>query len=103
MKKDKYKTDVIFRMDTKKDDRHEVIAVFPHDVSTPDGMVGIYVHIGQHGSGDYNVMLQRTRLATKKEYADLKRELEHQVGYNLNVIKKRNYDKYLKSYYEARK
>ena len=31
-----------------------------------------------------------------------KKEMET-IGYNFNVIKKQNYGKYLKSYYEARK
>ena len=102
MKKDNYKTDVIFRVDTTKDFKGEVLAIFPHEVETFRGEVRIYVHVGQHSAADYGVCLRTSRLATKKESADLRKELRG-LGYNINEIKKRNYDKYLKSYYEAKK
>ena len=103
MKKDKTKTDVIFRIDTTKNFKGEVIAIFPHKVETYRGEVGIYVHVGQHSAADYNICLKTSRLATVKERADLKKELELNYGYNFNIIKKRNYSKYLASYYEAKK
>lgn len=100
MEKDKYKTDVIFRVDTTKDFKGDVIAVMPHDAEQ-NGNVGYYVHVGQHSTGNYQVILATSRLATEKEYADLKKEMEQGHGYNFNVIKKQNHDKFLKSYYEA--
>ena len=73
-------TDVIFRID-----KGEVIAIFPADPGTNQYDVTIYVHNGQHGSGDPWV-LNTYRLATEDEYSDLKQELER-IGYNLRVVK----------------
>jgi len=102
MKKDTYKTDVIFRVLTIGDIT-EVTALFPHDVETPEGHISCYAHVGQHGSADYRYCVSKSRLATKEEYRDLKNELENAVGYNLNIVQKQNRTKYLKSYYETRK
>lgn len=102
MEQDKYKTDVVFRADTTKAFKGDIIAIMPHDAER-NGNVGYYVHVGQHGTGDYQVMLSTTRLAKPKEYKELKQEMERVHGYNFNILKKRNYNKYLKSYYEARK
>ena len=96
MKKDKYKTDVVFRVLTIGDIT-EVTAFFPHNVETMEGHVGCYTHCGQHGAADYRYCVSKSRLATKAEYADLKKELETGFGYNFNIIKKQNREKYLKS------
>jgi len=101
MEKDDYKTDVIFRVDTTKDFKGDVVAVFPHDVQTYKGDVGYYVHVGQHAQGDYQRLLDTSRLATEQEAKDLRAELEINYGYNFNILKKRNYDKYLASYYKV--
>ncbi len=102
MEKDNYITDVIFRVDKSKDFKRTVFALLPHDVSTLQGSVGCYQHVGQHSSADYRHCIATSRPATEKEYADLKAEMESGHGYNFKVIKKQNYDKYLKSYYEVR-
>jgi len=100
MKTDDFKTDVIFR----KEKDGCIVAVFPYNIE------GIYMnyahilyysHIGQHCCGLYSYALKETKPATKREYSDLKYELESD-GYNLNVIKRRNYNKYLKALSEAR-
>ena len=101
MTKDSYKTDVIFRVVTIQGIT-EVTAFFPHEVATVEGHVSCYAHEGQHGSASYNYCVSKSRLATEKEYADLKRELERGFGYNLNVIKKQNRKKYLRSFYKVR-
>jgi hypothetical protein len=101
MTKDIYTTDIMFRVDTTKDFKGTVFAVMPHQVDTLKGDIMTYQHVGQHSHGDYNVCLQQSRPATEIEYADLKAEMES-LGYNIKVIKRRNYDKYLKSYKEAR-
>lgn len=101
MEKDNYKTDVIFRCDKHGDFKGVVFALFPHEVSTPDGCVTFYTHVGQHGSADYNYSVQKSRLATPEEYADLKKEMEG-LGYDLNIVKRQNYDKYLKDYKRVR-
>ena len=91
------KVDVLFRYDTTKDFKGDIFAVFPHEVADYSGNVTIYCHVGQHSVGDYNVCLQTSRPATPAEYEDLKKELES-IGYEVNVVKKRNYDKYLADY-----
>lgn len=92
------KTDVIFR----KEKDGQILAVFPHEVVN-GRFVMCYAHLGQHSECDYDYCLTRTKLATSGEFEDLENELTLSVGYNLNIIKRRNYDKYLKSYYKSRK
>ena len=101
MNKDTYKTDVIFRCDKHGNFKGVIFALLPHEVSTHDGSVTFYTHIGQHGSADYRYTVNKSRLATEEEYADLKKEMEG-LGYNFNVIKKQNYDKYLVDYKRVR-
>jgi ribosome-interacting GTPase 1 len=45
-----------------------------------------YMHIGQHGSADPNIV-EFTTPSTEEEYKDLKKELEG-IGYNLVVRRK---------------
>jgi hypothetical protein len=97
MKKDTNKTDVIFRIDITKDFKNDIVAILPHQAER-NGNVAYYVHVGQHSTGDYQRLLDTSRLATPKEYKDLKLEMERGHGYNFNVMKKRQYSKYLKSY-----
>ena len=98
MEKDNYKTDIIFRVDQSKDFKGVVFALFPHEVCTMNGLVTTYQHVGQHSSADYNGCIAASKLATPKEYADLKEEMES-IGYDINVIKRKNHSKYLVSYY----
>ena len=98
MEKDTEKTDVIFRAWKHGDFKDNIDAYFVHECDCFDGRISCYTHIGQHSLANYQGWcVQRTRLATPEEYADLKAELES-IGYNLNVIKKQNTSKYLKSY-----
>ena len=94
---DANKTDVIFRVDTSKEWKGTIFALFPHDVADKQGNVLTYQHVGQHSSGNYNHCIKTSKPAIDTEYQDLKQELES-IGYNLNVIKKQNYQKYLNSY-----
>jgi hypothetical protein len=97
MERDTHTTDMVFRVDTTKDFKGQVFALFPHEVSTLDGSVTFYAHVGQHGSADYNHCIKTSRVATEDEAKDLKAELEGR-GYNIQVVKRRNYDKYLADY-----
>jgi hypothetical protein len=99
MEKDKHVTEVIFR----KFKDGDIIAFFPYEIESPQGYVMSYMHVGQHGSADYQGLISTTKLATEEEYADLKNELENHVGYNLKVIKKINSDKWRKAYEAHRK
>ena len=98
MEKDTKITDITFR----KFKDGQVIALMPHEVDDMLGNVNCYMHVGQHSTADYNHIIATTKLATPREYADLLNELEKGFGYNIKVVSKRNYKKYLASYYEAR-
>ena len=97
MKKDNYKTDMIFRVDTTRAFKGIVFVLFPHEVANSKGNVLSYHHIGQHSPADYKYCIAKSRKATKEELEPLKSELES-IGYNVNVISRQNYDKYLISY-----
>ncbi len=97
MEKDKHTTDINFRVEKSN---KEVFALFPHEVCTYEGDVTVYQHIGQHMSADYRHCLSTSRPAKESEYKDLKQEMEN-MGYNIKVVVKQNYDKYLESYKEV--
>jgi hypothetical protein len=91
---DNYKTKVIFRKWHKSADQtlgDNVVAIFPELPGTNDPYTCMmYEHIGQHGSGDPQHVINSTRPAMPNEYADLKAELERLSpdGYNLSIIYK---------------
>ena len=68
---------------------HDVIALFPQD-DCGRGLINSYMHIGQHGAANYNVVLRQTRPATEDMpgYHTLVRELK-QIGYNLDIRQRR--------------
>lgn len=101
MEKDNHTTDIVFRVDTTKDYMGTVFALFPHEVSDMSGSVTFYQHVGQHSSADYIHCIKRSRPATEEEARDLKAELES-MGYNIQVVNNRNYDKYLADYKRVR-
>lgn len=67
----------------EKDSKDEVFAYFPYD-DEGNGRKGCYAHIGQHSvcSPEY---ANECKPAKKKQYAELKNELE-QRGYQLQII-----------------
>ena len=87
MKKDKLKTDVIFR-----NFKGEILALFPYMVWNYDGDVTCYAHIGQHSSADYNYILTNSKPINNPKNLNLYKELII-IGYDLKIIKKRNYNK----------
>jgi len=92
MAKDTHITDVLFRKYKKT---NEILALFPHVVES-NGFVTCYQHVGQHDTADYKYCVTTLTVpATPEEYADLKKELEDSIGYNLNVVKRRNWNKYI--------
>ena len=99
MEKDTHITEVVFRMFN-----NEVLALFPYEIYNHTGLVNSYMHVGQHSGANYEHCIQSSfsRPATEEEYKDLKKELES-LGYNLKVVKRRNYNKYLSAYHELRK
>ena len=99
MEKDNFKTDVTFRQYLDG----QIIALFPHEVCDHHGNITSYMHLGQHSGADYGGVLMCTKpVKDIKEYNDLYRELES-LGYDLNVIKRRNYSKYLTEYHKVNK
>lgn len=85
MKRDRHTTKVIFRWYQKDG---ECIALFPQMAMDYQGwLCSSYMHVGQHGSADPQVVVSQTRLATKLEYAALAKELR-QRGYRLYIRKR---------------
>ena len=80
------KTDVIFR-----EFKGEILALFPYELWNYKGDVSCYAHIGQHGGADYNYIIQNSKCINEPHKLPLYLELER-IGYNLNVIKRRNYN-----------
>jgi len=97
MKTDKEKTEVIFRKEKDK----TIIALFPYLIHDMAGNVVCYAHLGQHGGASYNWAIKETKLAKENEYRDLYNELT-QIGYNLHIVKKRNYTRYLNEFYKIK-
>ena len=101
MKQDEFKTDVIFRRwpDT---DFNLIIALFPYEIDNIEkGFISSYEHLGQHSGADYDGIIRGTVPAKENEYQALKSELES-LGYNLNIVKRRNYDRYLAEFKKIR-
>lgn len=101
MEKDKHITEVVFRKYKSGFDKGEILALFPYSIAT-DHFVDCYQFCGQHGSADYNHCVSMTKLATEKEYAELKKHLESHYGYNLKVVKRRVWTKYRDAYQKSR-
>jgi hypothetical protein len=96
MKTDTEKTDVIFR----KEKNGDILAVFPYEpYNDIIGLVGCYAHVGQHSGCQYDYVRQETKPAQPNEYNDLLNELKG-IGYNVNIVKKWSWDKYLRRYRE---
>lgn len=90
---------VIFRTWRSGQFKGDVDALFPYlPATTHDKSITSYSIWSAHGSANYHFMLTKTRLATPKEYAELKEHLEKVVGYKLKVVKRINYDKWLQSF-----
>jgi hypothetical protein len=97
MKKDDYITEVIFRKwkpYKEYPNNSDIIALFPYEIENLRGDILSYEHIGQHSGADYDDCILQTTPAKENEYNDLKTELES-IGYNLKVVKKLNYKRYL--------
>jgi hypothetical protein len=88
-------TKVIFRRYYRKMDLAPfddgIIALFPDDKEhRRPGMVQSYMHMGQHGAADIEMVISQTKPASPEEYAALKRELERPpFNYRFKVIKRR--------------
>lgn len=96
--KDTHITEVVFRHDKV----FGVFALFPYELyNNYSGSVISYARIGQHSAANYDGCIKSSRPATEDEYRDLFKELEF-IGYNLKVIKRQNFAKYLKVYNSAK-
>lgn len=74
--------------------KQEVIALFPYIIETRQGLVQSYMHVGQHGAACYEGIIRESKPANKEQRKDLANELKG-LGYNLEIIKRRNRAKYL--------
>jgi hypothetical protein len=89
------KIDVMFR--TEKEGN--VLAYFPYEIH--NGYVATcYAHIGQHSACDHEYIIKETKPCL--EFKELKIELES-IGYELNIIKKRNYNKFINAVNAAKR
>jgi hypothetical protein len=78
------KTRVIFR---KFREKGEVIALFPDEQADNNTLNCLsYMHVGQHSAASF-ALVSETLPATRREYAELKRELQG-IGYDLRVGKR---------------
>lgn len=59
------------------------------------------MHVGQHSRADYDHIVKSSVSATGDQYKPLLEELES-IGYDLEVMGRRNYNKYLKSFCHAK-
>jgi hypothetical protein len=99
MKKDNFKTDVIFR----KEKDGDICAFFPYEIGDSKGNITCYSRVGQHSAACWEYFLNDTKpCKSPNEYNNLFVEIES-LGYNLNIIQRRSYKKYLSALYEARK
>lgn len=83
MKKDSYKTKVIFRTFSNG----EVIGLFP-EIIERGYFIMSYMMVGEHSPCDYKAVIKGTKLSKEDEYRDIKSVLESHYGYNLKVIKR---------------
>ena len=87
MKKDTYKTIVVFLKDTSKDFGGNITAYFPFEQYNSDkDLKSGYAHVGQH-TGVHIDYAKSCKIANQVEYKDLLCEMEG-FGYNLEVVKK---------------
>lgn len=91
------KTQMIFRIHLDG----TVDALFPYEIAT-SYYVTCYSHVGQHSGADYVGVIRTTRPATPKQYKDLHKELTGR-GYNIEIVKRQNYDRYLRAVKESRR
>ena len=87
---DKHKTDVMFRTDKGNG---EIVAYFPYEIHH-GYTASCYVHLGQHGAACHEWVLEKT--VPCSDYKVLASELKD-IGYNLNVIKRRSHSKFIKA------
>lgn len=82
---------VVFRKWENKEDRREVIALFPTLPSDLHGHeITAYQHVGQHGGADYHHVVESTKPAKPSEYRPLMKELRSRDYKRLKVYKKSN-------------
>tara|TARA_R100001594_G_C3849835_1_gene218165 strand:+ start:190 stop:489 length:300 start_codon:yes stop_codon:yes gene_type:complete len=89
MKKDKFKTHVIFRKF-----KNEILALFPYMICSYNGDVTCYAHLEQHSNADYNYIITNSKPINDPKNLNLYKELIS-IGYDLKTIKRQNYNKYI--------
>ena len=92
----KIKTIVIFKKDPQN--HNEVIAFMPYEICNWQGYFTCYAHVGQH-STTCDQYFRQCRTATKEEYEPLLNELIS-IGYNVEVKKRLNTEKFKQAYQE---
>ena len=99
MELDKHITEVFFRVERHKDYKGQIFALLPYEISS-----GYYITCysnGGHSSADYRSCIANSKPASKQEYENLYNQMR-QLGYNLKVVDRQVYNKYLKAYYNSK-
>jgi len=90
------KTEVIFRTDKEG----ETIAVLPYEIADTQGNCTCFCKSEGHSACAWEYVLKDTK--PTQHYNDLM-NLMIANGYNLEVIRRREYDKYLEAYYRMKR
>lgn len=94
------KLEIMARVERQKNGR--LVAVFPYNVGL-DGAVCVFN--GEHSFADWSWIMRHTKVANEQQVTELLGIME-KFGYKIDeikVIKKRNYDKYLREFYKLMK
>ena len=93
--KDNFKTEVIFRKVKSGYDKGTIEAFFPYVMNDRQGNILCFSLFGGHGGACWQYLTQNTVPAKEHECNDIKKHLELNYGYNLKIVKRRNYKRYL--------
>ena len=99
MEIDKHITEVVFRVEQHKDYKGQIFALLPYEISS-GYYVTCYSTNEGHASANYKSCIANSKVASKQEYENLYNQMT-QLGYNLKVVDRQVYNKYLKAYYNS--
>ena len=94
MKKDDFKTEVVFR----KEKTGKTIAVFPYVIWDLSGDMTCFSFHEGHGPICKIYMLKNTKPAKLEDCGDLEDCLQNDYGYNLHLIKKIDHKRYMQEF-----
>ena len=93
--KDKTKTEMMFRKQKSGDFKGIIFVIMPYEIADIHGNVMSYQTDGQHSAVTYDLAMKKSVPAKKKEFKKLKKELESFYDYNIKIIQRRSFKKYI--------